>query len=72
MLSYILKRLGLMVLTMWFVITITFTAMYLIPGDPYNSEKLSPEDINRLDETNGFNRPFSVQYVDYFTNILGF
>lgn len=72
MLSYILKRLGLMVLTMWFVITITFTAMYLIPGDPYNSEKLSPEDVNRLDEINGFNRPFLVQYADYLTNITGF
>ncbi|MFV0288941.1 MAG: ABC transporter permease [Mycoplasmatales bacterium] len=71
MINYILKRIGLMFLTLWFVITITFTAMYLIPGDPYNSEKLSEEVIYQMDEANGFNRPFLVQYTDYFTNILG-
>ncbi len=72
MFNYILKRIGLMLLTLWLVITITFSAMYIIPGDPYNSEKLSPDVIYQLDEANGFNRPFIVQYADYMTNITGF
>lgn len=73
MLQYILKRVGLMVFTLWFIITITFTAMYLMPGDPYsNADRLPQDQIDVLDHTYGFDRSYPVQYADYLTNITGF
>lgn len=73
MLQYILKRVGLMVFTLWFIITITFTAMYFMPGNPYpNADRLPQNKIDELDHTHGFDRPYIVQYVDYMTNITGF
>ena len=38
-LGYILKRLGLAVLTVWVVITATFFIMHAVPGGPFMSEK---------------------------------
>lgn len=73
MLQYILKRVGLMVFTLWFIITITFTAMYFMPGNPYpNADRLPETKIEELDHAHGFDRPYLTQYVDYITNITGF
>lgn len=73
MIHYILKRVGLMLFTLWFIITITFTAMYFMPGDPYpNSDRMPESQITALDKAYGFDRPYLVQYADYMTNITGF
>ena len=39
MFFYVLKRLGMGVLTIWFIATATFFAMHLVPGDPLSGEK---------------------------------
>ena len=36
-LGYILKRLGLAILTVWVVITATFFIMHAVPGGPFMS-----------------------------------
>ena len=42
-LLYILKRIGLAVLTVWVVITVTFFVMRAVPGGPFLGEKaISP------------------------------
>ena len=38
-LFYILKRIGLAILTIWVVITVTFFVMHAVPGGPFMSEK---------------------------------
>ena len=38
-LRYILKRIGLAILTVWVVITVTFFVMHAVPGGPFMSEK---------------------------------
>ena len=38
-LGYILKRLGLAILTVWVVITATFFIMHAVPGGPFVGEK---------------------------------
>ncbi len=70
MLNYILKRLGLLTLTLWFIVTITFVAMALMPGNPYNNDKLSAQDIASLDHEYGFDRPVIIQYGEYLTNLV--
>ena len=36
---YVLKRLGMAILTIFLVITITFFVMHAIPASPFSSEK---------------------------------
>ncbi len=70
MLKYILKRIGLMIVTLWFIVSVTFVSMSLMPGNPYNNEKLKESDIAILDAKYGFDQPVAVQYKDYFSNLL--
>lgn len=69
MFKYILKRLGLMLVTLWFIVSITFISMALMPGNPYNNEKLTKEDIAVLDHENGFDKPVLEQYTNYLANM---
>lgn len=71
MLSYILKRLGFGLLTIWFIATATFLAMHLVPGNPIASEKATTEVIRaNLLKQYGLDRPLSEQYVIYMKNML--
>ena len=36
---YMLKRLALSVVTIWFIATATFFGMHAVPGDPLTSDK---------------------------------
>lgn len=68
---YIIKRVGLMLLTLFFVTTITFFLVFLMPGDMIpNAEKLPPDQLAKQMEFYGFNRPVIVQYFDYIWGIL--
>lgn len=57
-LFYILKRLGLAVVTIFLVITITFFIMNFIPGGPFMSEKsVTPETMAALEAKFGLDKP---------------
>ena len=45
--------------------TITFFLMKLLPGSPYNDEKLSEEQKVIINEKYGLNDPVPVQYANY-------
>lgn len=64
--KYILKRVGLAILTIWAVATITFCLMNLVPGGPFLSEKaISPQAQAALEEKYGLDKPFFQRYVTY-------
>ena len=68
---YSIKRLGMGVLTVWFLITVTFFAMHTLPGDPLSAEKAMPEQIRlNLEKYYGLDRPVYQQYWIYLGNIL--
>ncbi len=70
-LVYILKRLGLALLTVWVVITITFFAMRAVPGGPFLSEKaVSPQVMAALEAKYGLDKPLMEQYVTYLQDII--
>ena len=50
MLKYVLKRLGYMVLSLFIIITITFFLMKLMPGSPFNDQKLNDEQKNAYEK----------------------
>jgi len=71
--SYLLKRIFAMVITLWFVITITFFLMHAIPGGPFSSEKQLPEEVlEALNEKYNLNDPLYKQYFDYLKGVLVF
>ena len=69
MLKYVLKRLGYMILSLFIIVTITFFLMKLMPGSPFNDEKLSEDQKQILNEKYGLNDPVPVQYASYLKNV---
>lgn len=65
MLRYTLKRLLYMVISLFIIVTITFFLMKLMPGSPFNDEKLSEQQKTILNEKYGLNDPLPVQYGNY-------
>jgi ABC-type dipeptide/oligopeptide/nickel transport system permease component len=68
---YILRRLGLSILTLLVIFTITFFLMNTIPGGPFLGEKkLPPAILHNLEVKFGLNEPLGVQYINYFKNAV--
>ena len=38
--AYLLQRLGMMAVTLWAIITLTFFLMHAVPGGPFVSERM--------------------------------
>lgn len=71
MTKYITKRLGMSVVTMFFIITLTFFLMHSVPGNPINREgKIPPQVYKNLEVKYGLDKPISEQYLIYLKNIL--
>ncbi len=69
--KYILKRVGLAILTIWAVATITFCLMNLVPGGPFLSEKaISPQAQAALEEKYGLDKPFVQRYATYLAGAV--
>lgn len=67
--KYILKRLGISLITILVLITVVFILVRLMPGDPFSSDKLTPEIRVNLEKYYGFDKPIIVQYFTYIKNI---
>ncbi|MGP1361409.1 MAG: ABC transporter permease [Candidatus Fimenecus sp.] len=68
---YIFKRLGMAILTVWVVITITFFVMRAVPGGPFIGEKaVSPAAQAALEAKYGLDKPLSEQYTNYLKGII--
>ena len=70
-LAYILKRLGLAILTVWVVITVTFFVMHAVPGGPFVGEKaISPAAQAALEAKYGLDKPLFQQYTTYLKDVV--
>ncbi|MBP5289589.1 MAG: ABC transporter permease [Clostridia bacterium] len=70
-LFYIIKRIGLAILTVWVVITITFFVMHAIPGGPFVGEKaISASAQAALESKYGLDKPLMEQYGTYLKDII--
>ncbi|WP_047981147.1 ABC transporter permease [Ornithinibacillus contaminans] len=73
MLKYILKRLAIMAITLWIIITLTFVLMVSVPGSPFNSEQNSNEIVQQnLERHYNLDKPYYVQYFLYLKSIVTF
>jgi len=70
--KFFIKRIGISFFTLFFVITIVFFIIHLIPGDPVQlmlGEGAQQADIIKLREELGLNKPLFVQYFDFLKNL---
>ena len=70
MLKYILKRLGLGIVTLFVLITITFFLTRLMPGNPFSSDNISATALAQLNSKYGLDKPLDQQYLLYMKNLL--
>ena len=71
MLRYIAKRVLSAIITIWFIMTLTFILMNAIPGDPFASEKMNdPVIIANMKAKYGLDKPFIEQYGTYMRNYM--
>lgn len=71
--TYILQRLGMMAITLWAIVTLTFFLMHAVPGGPFVSERmLAPEIEAALNAKYGLDLPIWQQYLNYLGRIVSF
>lgn len=68
--KYIFSRLGYMLVTFFVIATFTFFLMQTLPGSPFNDERLSESQKERLNERYGLDEPVPLQYITYMKNIF--
>ncbi len=70
---YFLKKIFILFLSLWCVITGTFFLMHAVPGDPFIGDRVIPEEVLRsLYAYYGLDQPLWVQYIKYLKGILTF
>jgi len=67
---YIGKRFVISLITIWILATLTFFLIRLLPGDPFTSEKITPEIKANMMKYYGLDKPLPVQYATYMGNLL--
>lgn len=73
MIKYIFKRILSLIPVLFVVSAVVFLVTYLIPGGPATALlglEATPDQIAALNAELGFDRPFLVQYADWFMNVL--
>ncbi|MDR3276139.1 MAG: ABC transporter permease [Treponema sp.] len=71
MVSYIIKRVLLALLTLLFVVCLTFILMNTVPGGPFLQEKaISAQTMAALEAKYGLDKPLPVQLKNYIVGIL--
>lgn len=70
MVRYIIKRFIVSIITVWILATLTFFLIRALPGDPFLSEKITPEIKANMMRYYGLDKPLPVQYATYMSNLL--
>ncbi len=73
MVTFLARRLGLMILTLWIISLIVFFAGQILPGDPGRAilgPLASKQSVQVLDTQLGVNRPLLTRYVSWIGGLL--
>ncbi len=71
MAKYIIKRVGMGILSIFIVASLTFFLMNLVPGGPFVAEKnISPAAQAALEAKYGLDKPLLERYVTYMTDFV--
>jgi len=59
-----------MLMTLLIVISVTFFLVRLLPGSPFNDEKLNAQQVEMINKQYGLDAPVPVQYLRYMTGVF--
>lgn len=65
MIKYILKRISISVVTIFVITFILFLMLDLMPGSPFNDDKITPEQRVLINEKYGLDKPILERFVKY-------
>lgn len=68
--KYILKRVAISIATLLAILLVLFVLLQLMPGSPFNDEKLTQDQKVLLYEKYGLDKPIIVQFGKYVVNML--
>jgi peptide/nickel transport system permease protein len=71
--QYALTRLALVIPMIFILLTLVFLLMRVAPGDPISAAlggRVPKEEVDKIKEDLGFDRPIYVQYVDYLGDVV--
>lgn len=68
--KYIIKRLVISIVTLLVVLLILFLLLQLMPGSPFNDDKLTDVQRAMLYQKYGLDQPLIVQFFHYVSNML--
>jgi len=68
--KYLIKRIGIGLLTLFVLVAITFTMTKLMPGSPLQSKNITGEILEKMEEKYGLNKPVLEQFFIYCKNLL--
>jgi ABC-type dipeptide/oligopeptide/nickel transport system permease component len=73
MTQYIIRRLAQMIPITFGILTLVFSLIHLVPGDPavqIAGENARPEDVRQVRHALGLDQPLGRQYVNYLIGVL--
>ena len=70
MTKYLLKRIAILLVTLWVVVTLSFFLMQVMPGSPFNNPKLTNDMIAVMNKQYGLDKPVWQQHLQYLWNVL--
>ena len=71
--QYLLTRLLLVIPMVFILLTLVFLLMRVAPGDPISASlggRVPQEEVERIKEELGYDRPLYVQYAEYLADVL--
>jgi len=68
--KYVVKRVGISLLTVLVLVTVVFILVRLMPGDPFSDPKMTPSVRENLNAYYGLDKPPLQQYTTYLGNLL--
>ena len=69
MVRYLLKRIIISLATLFVIIFLLFLLLQFMPGSPFNDAKLSPEQIEVLNEKYGLDKSIFERFFSYVGNV---
>ena len=70
MIKYIIKRLAIAAITLIVIVFILYLMLQLMPGTPFNDEKLTEAQMAIVKAKYGLDKPFLVQFFNYLKLML--
>src|SRR5437763_1579315 len=73
MFAYVVRRILATIPVMAVVALFVFSLLYIAPGDPaavIAGDQATPDDVERIRQSLGLDRPFLIQFSDWLWNVL--